>query len=457
MSGRSSVHFLFLLIAIFVFIQPAIAQVVLSDTSDFKVDDLFESSVPRDLEGLAAYNLMKQTEIREGVEWLRILPQGTNFSVPNPYQKRTDERWQAFETLKKNEKHDGETKAFLKTLGKFETQTGKARAGSSIYYPFAGVDVMPAFVFPDAVDCFAQTGSPVMNLEDLRSLRKTENYDLSGGSWEQFMSKQTLLYALEDTKGSMAGLYLSRIVNNVDADILGIIPLEINSDGKLRLLKSGEAPNEILNSLVVYREKSTGLIKRRWSFHANTTGDRPQDKNFARLMTRLKFGRMVLSGAPSMAFEDSADARGVSDFILKPAKQNDAVIISEERIDPSSGNDREGNPQPIFDREKKGELIAVQIPEDHVFGYSMPRSYWHSYVFVAPASALKDNRRKANVKRTDVTAVNLAGEPVENIRRNQPETVFRGSESPEPTLLARNPLIHALGVCGRLLVKLLRF
>lgn len=253
----------------------------------------------------------------------------------------------------------------------------------AIYYPFGGADSQSPFLLqPAATDVFLQTGDDFGSLNDISKLSQLTPFEKIGGHWAGFDSFRDLYQMQEENSLKGTGFSsVARLQRHLKAEVLGIYPLEISSDGKLSLqsLRNDEIAK---NALVVFRDPISGKVKRLWQFQ-HSLGD--EKSHFPKLAARLKFGTMMIKAAPSMMFEETALRQNALAISNDAAIRNGATVVSDVRI-ANSGHGFDGNyPQPLFKKGSQLKRIQISRQFGSSYGYS---SGANNIVFLAGSDAL---------------------------------------------------------------------
>lgn len=256
----------------------------------------------------------------------------------------------------------------------------------AIYYPFGGADTQSAFLLqPTVTDVFLQTGDEFGSPNDIAKLSQLDPFEKIGGYWSGFDSYRDLFLMQEENGLKGTGFSsVARLQRHLKAEVLGIYPLEITSNGTLSLQNVGK-DTPVKSALIVFRDPVSGKMKRLWQFQHSLED---AASNFPKLVARLKFGTMMIKAAPSMMFEESDLRKGALAISNDAAIRNRATVISDVRISNTGGGLNGNYPQPLFKKDSPLKTIKINKQFGSSYGYSSGAS---NTVFLASSDALIDS------------------------------------------------------------------
>ncbi len=246
---------------------------------------------------------------------------------------------------------------FLRRLGK-----KAAVRGPSVYYPHGGFDSYSPFtVVADATDVFA-TGKDHFGAAG--RFRRVFGILRDGGrksAWDHTYDVENLYKDLTDP-GTLA---IARIMAYLKGTVTGLYYFEMEKDGSLKFLKSGEAwegtdlslEENLPGNAVIEFTGADGTPKRYWYIRHNSLTDDPVFQGFA---DHLKFQTLFIK-APMSPWDVSTPGRkNAIRNMLTPAKRNNARILTDDAGDILI--------HPIWKVGSPPRRIALEPGEE--FGYS---------------------------------------------------------------------------------------
>lgn len=342
-------------------------SIIFFSNSDVNVSELFGESIPGG------------SEIHS-VNWLN-----SNVEVRNSVSQNKKDLDAPTDKLK-NEIDEEEVNVRLKRQALNQIGREMGSSDRAIYYPFGGADAQSPFLLqPTATDVILQTSDMFGSPNDIAKLSQLKPFERKGGNWTDFDSFRDL-YLLEAANG-LNGIGFSsvaRIQRHLKAEVLGIYPLEISSNGTLSLQNVAK-DTPVKSALIVFRDPVSGKLKRLWQFQ-HSIGD--TSSNFPKLVSRLKFGTLMIKAAPSMIFEGPDLRKGALAISNEAAIRNRATVISDVRIS-NTGSGLSGTyPQPLFKKNSSIKSFKIDSQGGASYGYSSgPRNT----VFLASFDALIDS------------------------------------------------------------------
>jgi hypothetical protein len=233
-------------------------------------------------------------------------------------------------------------------------------SGNVVYYPFGGTDVKHPFLMVEGVkDVFSQGKNKFGSIKSLENFMKyASSYDKSAMTGLSWMNTQYLNFletgdnqnfsgwTFPSTNG-VGGLAVADIISILEGKVIGIHYYEINDKGKPIFIPESDLQRDKSydNALIRFTDKSR-RVKRFWYSKYDFNGDSSDKEKFKGYVGKINLDVLFIKGAIDIFSEEDPEWREqLFDLILDPAKDLNAMVITDERTD------RHGFPLKIYQEE----------------------------------------------------------------------------------------------------------